>query len=179
MQLLIHAGTRKNSWDLVGLWKQNRLIKRKQIQIQSLNNLLKASFSTFQSAVCLLALRWRHNGGDSVSNHQPHHCLLNRLFRHRSNKTSKLRATGLCAGNSPVTGEFPAQMTSYAENVSIWWRHHGWPSIFRTSTCTVIGIWGPAIWLTFELNKALLYTCRISDDAQCSDQTVPSFKMNS
>ena len=23
-----------------------------------------------------------------------------------------------------VTGEFPAQMASYAENVSIWWRHH-------------------------------------------------------
>ena len=22
-------------------------------------------------------------------------------------------------------GEFPAQMGSYAENVSIWWRHHG------------------------------------------------------
>ena len=21
-------------------------------------------------------------------------------------------------------GEFPAQMASYAENVSIWWRHH-------------------------------------------------------
>ena len=28
------------------------------------------------------------------------------------------RVTGLCAGNSPVTGEFPAQMTSNAENVS-------------------------------------------------------------
>ena len=27
-------------------------------------------------------------------------------------------------GNSPVTGEFPAQMASNAENVSIWWRHH-------------------------------------------------------
>ena len=27
-------------------------------------------------------------------------------------------------GNSPVIGEFPAQMTSNAENVSIWWRHH-------------------------------------------------------
>ena len=39
-------------------------------------------------------------------------------------KTSKLRVTGLCAGNSPGTGEFPAQMASYAENVSIWWRHH-------------------------------------------------------
>ena len=24
----------------------------------------------------------------------------------------------------PVTGEFPAQMASNAENVSIWWRHH-------------------------------------------------------
>ena len=46
-------------------------------------------------------LRWRHNGPDSVSNHQPHDCLLNRLFRRRSKKTSKLRVTGLCAGNSP------------------------------------------------------------------------------
>ena len=42
----------------------------------------------------------------------------------RSKKTSKSRVTGLCAGNSPGTGEFPAQMASNAENVSIWWRHH-------------------------------------------------------
>ena len=69
--------------------------------------------------------QWRHNGRDSVSNPQPHDCLLNRLFRRRSKKTSKLHVTGLCAGNSPGTGEFPAQMASYAENVSIWWRHHG------------------------------------------------------
>ena len=27
-------------------------------------------------------------------------------------------------GNSPGTGEFPAQMASNAENVSIWWCHH-------------------------------------------------------
>ena len=67
---------------------------------------------------------WRNNSNDGVSNHQPHHCLLNRLFRRRSKKTSKLRVTGLCRGNSPVTGEFPAQMASNAENVSIWWRHH-------------------------------------------------------
>ena len=69
-------------------------------------------------------LQWRHIGRDSVSNHQPHDCLLNRLFRRRSKKTSKLRVTGLCAGNSPVTGEFPAQRDSNAEIVSIWWRHH-------------------------------------------------------
>ena len=69
-------------------------------------------------------LRWRHNGRDSVCNHQPQDGILNRLFRRRSKKTSKRRVTGLCVGNSPGTGEFPAQMASNAENVSIWWRHH-------------------------------------------------------
>ena len=43
-----------------------------------------------------LSLWWRHNRHGSVSNHQPHDCLLNRLFRRRSKKTSKLRVTGLC-----------------------------------------------------------------------------------
>ena len=69
-------------------------------------------------------LRWRHNGCDSVSNHQPREWLLRRLITRTSKKTSKLRVIGLCAGNSPETGEFPAQMASNAENVSIWWRHH-------------------------------------------------------
>ena len=45
-----------------------------------------------------VSLQCRHNGRDVVSNHQPHDCLLNRLFRRRSQKTSKLRVTGLCAG---------------------------------------------------------------------------------
>ena len=62
------------------------------------------------------SLQWRHNGHDSASNDQPHDFLLNRLFRRRSKNTSKLRVTGLCAGNSPGTGEFPAQMASNAEN---------------------------------------------------------------
>ena len=48
----------------------------------------------------------------------------------RSKKISKLRVTGLCEGDSPVTGEFSAQRASKGENVSIWWRHHaiGWSS---------------------------------------------------
>ena len=75
---------------------------------------------TRQSLLGPQSLQWRHNGRDGVSNYQPHHCLLNRLFRRRSTKTSKLRVTGLCAGNSPVTGEFPTQRASNAENVSIW-----------------------------------------------------------
>ena len=48
-----------------------------------------------------ISLHWRHNDHDSVSNRQPHGCLLNRLFRRRSKKTSTLRVTGLCVGNSP------------------------------------------------------------------------------
>ena len=72
-----------------------------------------------------MTLRWCHNGHDSVSNHQPHTCFLNRLFRLRSKKTSKLHVTGLCVGNSLEASEFPAQMASNAESVSIWWRHYG------------------------------------------------------
>ena len=34
---------------------------------------------------------------------------------------------------SPGTGEFPAQMASNAENVSIWWRHHGIAGILSPS----------------------------------------------
>ena len=52
-------------------------------------------------------------------NHQPHDC-----SDADQRKKSKLRVTGLCAGNSPVTGDLPAQRASHAENVSIWWRHH-------------------------------------------------------
>ena len=64
----------------------------------------------------LTSLQWRHDDHDSVSNHQPYGCLLNRLFRRRSKKTSKLRVTGFCVWNSPETGEFPAQRASNAEN---------------------------------------------------------------
>ena len=69
-------------------------------------------------------IQWRHNELDSVSNHQPYDCLFNCLFRRRPKKTSKLRVTGLCVGNSPMTGEFPTQRASNAENIFIWWRHH-------------------------------------------------------
>ena len=61
--------------------------------------------------------RWRLKSPASPLFTQP-------FIRVQIKETSKLRVTGLCAGNSPGTGEFPAQMASNAENVSIWWRHH-------------------------------------------------------
>ena len=62
-----------------------------------------------------ITLQWRHNERDGVSNHRRLDCLLNRLFRCWSKKTSKLHVTCLCEGGSPVTDEFPAQRASKAE----------------------------------------------------------------
>ena len=98
------------------------------------------------------------HGRDSVSNHQPHDCLLNRLFRRRSKKTSKLRVTGLCAGNSPRTGEFPAQMASNAENVSIWWRHHDLLCFSDRYPCGAVTIstpfwqWSLSSWCDYHIH---------------------------
>ena len=82
--------------------------------VQTMNSLLVKLISSSTS------LRWRHNEHNDVSNHQPHDCLLKRSLRWRPKEKSRLRVTGLCAGNSPVTGEFPAQMASNVKNVSIW-----------------------------------------------------------
>ena len=75
-------------------------------------------------SIIIEPLQWRHNDRDCVSNHQCLNYLLNRLFRRRLKKISKLRVSSLCEWNSPVTGEFPAKRDSNAENVFIWWRHH-------------------------------------------------------
>ena len=84
------------------------------------------------------SLHWRHNGLGGVWNHQRIDCLLSRLFRCRSKKTSKLLVIGLCEGNPPVTGEFPSQRASNADNVSIWWRHH---VVYLLATCKFPSRW--------------------------------------
>ena len=84
------------------------------------------------------SLLWRHNERYGVSDHQPHDYLLNRLFRRRSKKPSKLRVTDLCGGNSPGIGEFPTQRASNAENVSVWWRHHAQITFHTMITCLTV-----------------------------------------
>ena len=91
-------------------------------------------------------LHWRQNDHDGVSNHQPRGCLLNCLFRCRSKKTSKLPRHWPLCGEFTGTGEFPAQRASYAENVSIWWRHHAFAggiglSSFRRHTILGINVY--------------------------------------
>ena len=88
----------------------------------------KVQYHSIAGCAAPATLQLRHNGRNCISNHQPHECFYSTVYSDWSKKTSKLRITGLCAWNSPVTGEFPAQMASNAENVSIWWRHHACPA---------------------------------------------------
>ena len=79
------------SWDVLYKWMG---ICKTFIMLPYKTMLLASSYHS-------ISLLWRHNEHDSVSYHQPRGCLLDRLFRRRSKKTSKLRVTGLCVGNSP------------------------------------------------------------------------------
>ena len=97
----------------------------------------------YMGLISCITLQWRQNEHDGVLNHRRLHWLLNCWFKWRSKKPSKLRITGLCVGNWPATGEFPAQNT---ENFSIWWRHHETVLLDCSSTGgkqreTLIGIW--------------------------------------
>ena len=83
----------------------------------------------------------------------------------RSKKTSKLRVTGLCVVNSPVTGEFTTQRTSNAENVSIWWRHH--------ESLLPLLQWHP--WSTFA-NYPLHFPYHISTTINGTDVTFENFR---
>ena len=107
---------------------------------------------------CLHQLQWRHNYHDGVLNHQPHGCLLKRFFRHRSKKTSKLRVTGLCVGNSPGPvnsphkGPVTRKMFPF-DDVIMLDVHWQLVSVFVNST--IITVW----------NKVLYITCNISQKA--------------
>ena len=112
----------------------------------------------------LTSLGWRYNEHDGVSSHHPHDCLLNRLFRRRSKKTLKVCVTGLCAGNSPVTGEFFAQRASNAENLSIWWRHH----VYITTYGCLVSINGVQMQDTKALKSSQKLLNQIKKDRDCN-----------
>ena len=89
-------------------------------------------------------LQWRHNGHDSISNHQPHDCLLNPLFRRRSKKTSKLRVTGFVRGihrgpvNSPHKWPVTRKMFPIDDVIMIQSNGHFKPLTQMWATISVI-----------------------------------------
>ena len=121
---------------------------------------LSVIFNDFSLDESRYSLKWRHNERDVVSNHQPHDCLLNRLFKAQSKKTSKLRVTGLCQGNLPMAGVFPAQMASNVENVSIWWRHHEL-RLRSNEQCTWPTSRSPRSCVTLKVNSMLLLALQL------------------
>ena len=95
-----------------------------------------------------ISLQRCYNESNGVWNHRRLDCLLKRLFRHKSKKASKLCVTGLCEGNSPMTGESPhkgpdaLQMFPF-DDVIVW----SWVSLNNT------------VW-TVPLFTELGLTCR-------------------
>ena len=73
-------------------------------------------------------------------------------------------------GNSPVTGEFPAEMASNAENVSIGWRHH----IYSKWVSGVISVWRHRLTGTtipikkIKRQKLLIFMMEIPTSLKCS-----------
>ena len=127
-----------NHWQFIFQQFVNTLQQRKDPSSTSLAHLRRIHWSPVDSPhrgsvmqkgfPChdiIKTLQSCHNGRDGVSNHQLYHCLLNRLFRRKSKKTLKFRVTGHLCGEFTVRQCIPAKMASNAENVSIWWRHHG------------------------------------------------------
>ena len=114
-----------------------------------------------------ITLLWRHNDHDGVSHHQPHGCLLNRWFRRRSKKTSKLRVTGLCVGNSPGPvnsphkGPVTRKMFPF-DDVIMFWSNEvnvtliGLP---QTSPDTTNLTLGASFTYRYQLNKHLMIYC--------------------
>ena len=74
----------------------------------------------------------------------------------------QLRVTGLCDGNSRVTGEFPAQRASNAKIVSIWWRHHETKMHLTTVIRNISAYWYIVmkgnIYVWFSVNAYILPT---------------------
>ena len=123
------------SWLLLNYWRKELLL-----QSNTISHWLGANLE-----LALESLLWRHNEHDSVSNHQPRGgSLLNRLFRRLSKKTSKLRVTGLCVGNSPGPvnsphkGPVTRKMFPF-DDVIMWY--------------DILPVWNMTLWTHWGLNK--------------------------
>ena len=100
-----------------------------------------------------MTLHWRHHDHHSVSNHQPHGYLFNLLFRRISNKTSKLRVTGLCVGNSPGPVNSPHKGT-------VTRKMFPFDDVIITRRLAITGYCGVSVmekWLNLPLWRALFW----------------------
>ena len=156
------------------------------IQVCPLGSL--GSVIIISPGIGLVPLLWGYNEHDGVSNHQPYDCLLNCLFRRISKKTSKLRVTGLCAGNSPVNSPHKGPvmrkcfhlMTSSCHR-KWWWRSFTPNGITNVQWVNSSPPGAPYIdqWIgsalvqimAYRLSKPVLVYCQLD----CKEQTSVKF----
>ena len=114
------------------------------------------------------SLQWRHNERYGVSNHRCLEGLLDLLFRRRSKKTSKLRVTGRCEGNSPVNsphkGHVTWKMFSFDDVIVYFYykshnEHASYPKIHTTQKrnvhiSVIYGVW-------WDMGQAHCELCKI------------------
>ena len=99
-------------------------------------------------------LLWRHNEHDSVSNHHPHDCLLNYLFRRRSKKTSKPRVTAFVRGIHRSPHKWPVTLKMFAfDDVIMKSSRVLFPISFIVAS---LAQWH--VWLSFTWAKVCPYT---------------------
>ena len=94
------------------------------------------------------SLQWRHNVRDSVSSHQPHGCLLNRLFKHRSKRTSKLRVTPRWPVNYPHTGPVTQKMSLFEDVIMLYRKSCNLPNHFHPYTLQLPHCHHTIMWLS-------------------------------
>ena len=88
------------------------------------------------------SLQWRHNGRNSVSNHQLHDCLLNRLFRCRSSFIQMQIKENIKAPRYwPLYGEFTGGRWIPRTNGQL----RGKCFHLMTSSCCICLFWGTAV----------------------------------
>ena len=92
-------------------------------------------------------LQRRHGERDGAWNHRRLDCWLNRLFRRRSKKTSKLRVTGLCGENSSVSW-----WQKWSKLASFHWRNCTW--IYLCNFTTIFQRW----WVNWYRITAGVFT---------------------
>ena len=100
-------------WRHMAPWYLANIVSEKRCVIWShLENAIRKIYAT---------LRWRHNGRDGVTSLAIVYSTV--YWGADQRKHQSFPSLAFLRG-SPVTGEFPAQMASHAENIFIWWRHH-------------------------------------------------------
>ena len=119
----------------------------------------------------LVYIRWRELIFVTwpLPNHRKLHCLMKSLFTLTTKKSSEVYIIGPLLDVPSVTGEFPSERASNAENVAISWCDHGLlPSTFWI-WFWCLKFWGKFKYLLTCLPARLLY-CFLSE----SDLSLPT-----